>query len=327
MPKNFIIILAVIFLFVQPAIAKDTDSDKMENELGRGYLAASKNDIDGALGNFTKSLEYAKKCSSWKGFVDAGNAFSALGRPEDAAGPFNEARALASSQKDWRGLVSVAYGYMVLPEKLGPKKNASSSLAKALPLTLAAKDWRGLIEIAKIYSNIGEKQAAKKALTSAKELVKGTSSEMAALTLGETAKELGFPDINKECVDMAKKFGGSGKPTAPPPPGWTPYGESIAGPDKVSVETQKAMLASADSDIKSKREYLAAIEKKDKKDQQYYTAFRNYYDYPGYSRFYGTGFGLGFGFWRPLTPVQVSGWANQCLGNYRYQDDAYVYAY
>ncbi len=161
MYRKTILLIISFLMLAWPVFANNTNLEKMENNLAKGYLAASNNDIDAAFDYFTKSLSFANKAKNWKGFVDAGCAFSALGKPGKALGPFKNAYNIAASQRDWRGLVAVSYAYTSLPENMKPKKNALSALNTALKIANRKKDWYGLQEIAKAFRKFGEKDRAK----------------------------------------------------------------------------------------------------------------------------------------------------------------------
>lgn len=254
---------------VRNKISNGTNLEKMEGSLANGYLAASKNDIDAAFDYFTKSLSFANKAKSWKGFIDAGYAFSALGKPKKALRPFKNAYNIAASERDWRGLVAVSYAYASLPKNMKCKKDASSALNLALKIANRKKDWLGLEEIAKAFNKFGKK-------------------------------------------DRAEKI-------PAPPPGWKPYGESVAGPPKISSDAQIEMRKSIDKDIDAKRRALAEAKIKQKSDYTYYITYKRYYDYPYYYNYYG--------YWHALNNYQIYRWANYCLSRYRLVNGVYVYIY
>ncbi len=266
--KTMLFIISFLML-TMPVSAKNANLEKMEDSLAKGYLAASKKDIDAAFDYFTKSLSFANKAKSWKGFVDAGCAFSALGKPKEALRPFKNAYNIAASKRDWRGLVAVSYAYASLPENMKSKKNALSALNLALKIANRKKDWLGLQEIAKAFGKFGKK-------------------------------------------GMVKKI-----PT--PPPGWKPYGESVAGPSKIASDAQIAMRKSIDKDIAAKRRSLAKTKIKQKASYDYYLTYKRYYDYPYYY--------TNYGYWHVLNNYQIYRWANYYLSRYRLVNGVYVYIY
>ena len=289
MLKKSILSSLLIFILIIPVFAKDVNLEKMEDALARGYLAASKNDIDEAFDNFTKSIYFAKKAKSWKGLADAGNAFSALGEPKKALSPFKLAYKIASSQKDWRGLVAISYSYASLPVNLNTQKHAFSALNLARKIASSKNDWRGLSEIRK-----------------------------ASLRLSEIAKKSGSLALYNKYVKIAEDLSDfKTKDATTPPPGWNPYGESIAGPKKISPEAQIAMRKSADKDIQEDLKYQEKI--KEKENYDYYVIYRQYYNFPYYHTYYG--------YWHPLSHSQVYTWAHRYLSRYRLINGIYIYRY
>ncbi len=319
MHKIISLFILLMLTLTSPVFAKDVNLQKMEDALGRGYLAASKNDIDTAFNYFTKSLGFAKKARSWKGFIDAGNAFSALGEPKKSLAPLKNAYNIAVSQKDWRGLIAVSYSYAGLPENLGVNKKALSALNRAFKIASSRGDWRGLLEIARAFYGFGSKDKARDVLISAGKIVETSQLSSVATTLAQIARETDNMDLCDKYTKMAKDFGDFEKKYAAPPPGWEPFGESVAGPEKISIAAQIAMRQSADADMISKRKYLAEMKKKEKDTFHYYFAYRKYYDLPYYYNYYG--------YWRPLNGDQICGWANYYLSSYRLLNGVYVYGY
>ncbi len=311
----------LLLVFGTSVLAADADLQKMEDALARGYLAAGRNDTRSALDHFSKSAAYAAKAKNWKGLVDTGNAFSALGKPRRSVSPLDKARRIALSRRDWRGLVAASYSYASLPESLAVKNKAVSALKAAFKIARDKKDWRGLLEATEALHKIEKKEMLEKYLAAAKKTVLSSGSGAAAAAFAELARKTGNMELYGEYSLMAKNFGYIRKGHTPPPPGWEPYGESVAGPGKISVEAQKTMRASADKEISSKMEYLAATKANDKEREKYkyYVMYRNYYDFPYYRGFYGS--------WHTLTPDQICGWADHHLSDYQLVDGVYVYAY
>ena len=323
MRKITILLFLLIGILSIPVFAVNEDLGKMENALANGYLEASKNNISAALGYFTESVALAEKARSWKGLVDAGNAFIVLGNPKEAMRTFKKAFDMANALKDWRGLVAVSYSYIDLPEKMDGKKYAVFALSAASDIAAKDKDWRGLIETGEAFLDFGEKDKTEKCLNDAKDIVKELESSRAAESLGKAAKEMGFMNIYDECAAMSSSFEKAQREyAATPPPYWRAEGESVAGPKEVDVETQKAMRASADNDIRAKQEYLAKMEKKEEEKSKYYGIFSRYYDYPYYHSYY-----VGYGYRPDLTNTEISGWASHHLSHYRRDKDVYIYMY
>jgi hypothetical protein len=244
-----LIILAIALLLSGCACCADDNLNNMNDALGKGYELASKNNARDALYQFKTAATYASKAKSWRGLIDAANAFSALGQPKDGLHYLNEATAIARLEKDWRGLVASGYAYAALPEKLKASHNADSCFTQACEIALKNDDWRGISEGAKGLEKIGNISAANQYRASADKLKN---------------------DIQ----------------TATPPPGWQPAAPSIAGTKKVSMEAQLANRRAADGDIERKNQWLLEQQKKENARQQYSYKYVTYYGYPYYYTFY-----------------------------------------
>ena len=326
MAKKFLIYTLSFLILSFPLFAKDSYETRMNDSLAKGYLAVSKYDIDGALNYFTLALKYANDAKNWKGLLDAGNAFSALGKPKESVNPFKNAYNIALSQRDWRGLVALAYSCASLPEKLRTKKISYSSLKTANKIASQTKDWRGVIEIAKAYNKLGKKEKAKEILDKIKKNIENLNLVSAYNMLSQAYRETGSNNEYAEWREAARKLSVQEAQyyaaPRPMPPGVvppSPYGESVAGPPKISPEAQKAIRESADKDAAAKKAYIDKIKSKDAENNKYYMVYRTYYTFPYYYSYYSQ--------WYALNQNQLSNWANFYLSRYKLEDETYVYRY
>lgn len=296
--------------------ADKNSSQRSDDALARGYLAASKANVPEALSYFSKAASYAEKDRDWQALIDAGNAFSALGKPKKALGPFERAYHVAYTEKDWRGLVALGYSYASLPDNLSGKKKAVAALKSAFKVSRSKKDWRGLYESARAFLSIGEKAWVKKVLSSSRKTVISSGSRLAPSSFAQLAAKIDDKRLRDMYSGIANKPLSSAE-SSPPPKGWSAYGESVAGPGKIDIDAQIAMRKSVDKEIARTMSQITKVREKEKQRFDYYIAYRDYYSYPYYNNYYDT--------WHTLNPAQINDWSGHHFSRYRLINGYYVY--
>ena len=312
------IILFVTLLALSAAattLSQETPLGKMEDTLARGYLAANKNDIKGAFDHFTKAMALADEAGSWRGFVDAGNAFSALGDPKKALQAYKSANTIALSQDDWRGLVTVSYCYASLPTDMNITNQSISALEKALRIAATREDWHGMLETSKAFNSLIKPAKVKEILVISKDIVLKSKMVSAATSFAQVARKTNNMAIYEEYVQMARDFAEFEKKYSAASGEWNPYAKDL--PEKESITT--AHEGSLDGQITANKDLLARVKEKEKNDSKYYDEYKGYYSFPYFYIYYGH--------WQPLGSYDaIYTWSNYYLARYKLADGVYIYA-
>lgn len=321
--KKILFINTILIFFLAALSFAQSPKESMHNSLGHAYKAAGEENLDEAKARFKEAGKFAQEAKEWSGLVDAGNGFSALGEPEEALKYFNKAFKVSEKSLDWRGCVACGYAYASLPEKL-KKDLPYKAFMKGRDIAFKKRDWRGLLETAKgineIYAqtpNSKYKKAMTGVASSAYEIALEEKNVYGLRKAGNFFKAIGDYDRFKESLNAASRMEGIIKGAGDVPAGWKAYGETIATPKKIDAEIQALNSQFAEMDIQAKEEWTARQEATDKEMQTYAGCYYPYYAYP--DRYYY------YGYWYPLTSYQISTWALNVLGNYRYINGVYVY--
>ncbi|MFH1877303.1 MAG: hypothetical protein ABH883_00645 [Candidatus Omnitrophota bacterium] len=270
-------------------LSADEGPDAMIKLFISGYTACARNDFKSAAKDFTEAASLAEKNSSWKGLVDAGDAFSVLGNPEKALETFKSARRAASKNKDWRGLVAVSYAFSALPENLSPAKDAETALTEAREYAAKNSDWRGLIETARGFHKLEKKDKASLVLSSAEKIIGTSGLSYAAAALAIAAKENGDSALYEKARKMSSSFGEDEKKYSSTLPGEiTPY-------EKEEKEAWKKQLD--------------RIRGAEKQNLESFMKYKRYYNRPYYI--------ISYGPWHRLTVSEINNWALYHLSEYK----------
>jgi hypothetical protein len=291
----------------------------MHDAFARGFQATKAKNHDEAVQWFQKAGQFAIQAREWKGCLDSGNALLKLGEPGQAADLFEQSFQIAQEKKDWRIAVASGYAFASLPPDLGKRPNASNSFLLAADLANQNHDWIGMTEAANALIHIEDRESAIRVLNDAKIIVDETKSAKGAQVTAQLYERL---DLTNEAQGMKVnredyiKFSEGAKKTVPqPPPGWSPVGESVAGPPIPSVEQQRLARESADKDIESKNQWILQQQQIEYEKEKQASEYSGYYYYPyGYSS-YTTYQPWG---WDALIP-----WADHYAGQYSYSDGYY----
>jgi hypothetical protein len=316
MSLNFLKKITIVFitsLLIFPLLnsyAGEDSETKMHNALAKGYLAASKNDKPSAIDWFKKAGEFARKARSWQGCIDSAYGLLALEQnKEKVVYLFDQALAFAKRNKDWRGCVATGYGYSSLSIILNKKKDAAQAFKQAAIFSKKDGDWRGLLESGKGFFALGETSQAIDYYNAAFKIAKELESAEGLNKLADSYRKSASLQNAKECMRLAESL-------TPPPPGWEPAGETVAGPPKISPEIQRASRESADKEIAEKTKWLIEQKKAEVKRKERAKVYINYY-YPY----------VNYTYWQRSYGPWTVNWALYRLRNYRFRNGIWYRVY
>ena len=321
--RFFITNLFLIVFSSQLISAQPNDLEgKMHNAFGHGFKAAEENRNDEAIKFFTEAGNFAKQASIIHGMIDAGNALRNLNQTDQAASFFNAGLDLALQAKDWHQLISLGYAFASLPITTRNTNSAVKSFTEAGKIALNQNDWIGLTESANGLINMNLNKKAEALLDQGLDFVKQAYSLNGCRVIADLYKKLGLLEKVAACKDVEAELNQykddfQGREKIAPPKGWSPVGESVAGPPKLDIETQKAIRASADEDIRQKHEYMLQQEKFEEERRREASRWYNYYYYP---------YGYSYGSYDAWTTDTLVSWGGYYSSYYSYSNGYYSYS-
>ena len=312
--------VSLLFTLNVEANAEVVDLDKMHNALGNAYYALSKeHNNKKAISYFKEALGVARRLGNWQGSLDAGIGLIALGKDEEGIKACEDALRFSKTREDWRGCIAVGYGLGSLPE--GKKKSARGAFLSAKTIAARLKDWRGCLKAGEGFLSLAA--AIKDSIgcfDSAFSICKEQKSPEGMETLKEAFKKAGAIDKSKECGKKAKEFKAMYAEAKPrltsPPPGWSPVGETVREPKRISLEAQRLNRASTDKDIQAKNEWIKEQEALEAERKRYERTY-DYYYCPYDSHIWDV----------TDSPTYLYNWALNRLRYYRLRDGVYYYHY
>ncbi len=317
--KRYALFILMISLIATRGFSEDP-TRSMHDSFAKGFQAIKAKNKAEAIQHFQEAGQFAAQASEPRGCLDAGNALLKLGEPAQASGLFDQAFQMAEQKQDWRIAIAVGYAFASLPPDQGKKESSNQAFHLAEQTAQSQNDWIGMTEAANGLIQIGDHDGAAGVLSVAKTIVDQTQSDKGAQVIAQLYEKLGMTEesqgmkISREDYLKAR---GNAKVAIAPPPGWSPVGESVAGPKVPSIEQQKAARASADQDIAAKNEYILEQEKLELEREKLANEYSSYYYYPyGYAS-YTT--------YQPWGWDQLVSWADTCGSSYAYVDGYYVY--
>lgn len=321
--RFFIILFAIFILPLSTIYTQErTPEEKMHNAFGHGFQLAKENSTDEAKEYFLEAGQIAKEIQSWPGLIDAGNALRNLGFFDEAIVYFQQALSIASTSNKWHHLVGTAYAFSTI-ESISEK--SASIFKSAAELAYQQTDWVGICEAANGLIQIQKNQDAEKILDLALEIVENNYSIQGAQALSKLYQKIGNHSKFQLCRDLETEFYSYAdlgeyqeRKIVTPPKGWSPVGDSVAGPPKLDIETQKAIRASADEDIRQKHEYMLQQEKIEAEKINQANSWLGYYYYP-----YGYSYGNYNITW---SSNLISSWGSYYSSYYSYSDGYYSYS-
>ena len=295
--------------------------DKMHNTLGNAYYALSKeHNNKKAISYFEDALGVARRLGNWQGCLDAGIGLIALGKGKEGLKACEEALRFSKTGEDWRGCIAVGYGLGSLPKKM-KKKSAKEAFLLAKVIAVKLKDWRGGLKAGEGFLSLAA--AIKDSIgcfDSAFSICKEQKSLEGVETLKEAFKKAGAISKSRECEEKAKEFKAMYAEHKPrrtsPPPGWSPVGETVREPKRISLEAQRLNRASIDKDIQAKNEWIKQQETIEAERKRYERAY-DYYYCPYDSHIWDV----------TDSPTYLYNWALNRLRYYRLRDGVYYYHY
>lgn len=321
----FISLFLAVLILSNSSYAATTE-ELMHDSLARGYVAGEEDNRAESEKHFRKAFGYAKKTGNWSGMIDAGGGLLVLGKHEDAMRFFGDAAKIINKEKDWRGKIALGYIYISLPPDFVDKGKAVLYFNDARMYALEKKDWRGLVEAAKGFMEADSQDKSLASLDAAEKIAKEYKSIEGMTEVAKYYKKAGQIEKSQQAILMVNKFKEEFREAKLPPEWWKPAGETVAGPEKISSEIQKAERESADKEIEATYKYHLELRKKEKVNKTYYLNYSNYYQYPYSYTYY-----RNYAYWRryPRSTCYPSYWySNWCSyygGHYSYRNGFYFY--
>lgn len=227
--------------------------EEIENYLGQGYFALSKQDTMAAREAFQTAAELAINMNDWRNALDAAIGLIALREFDDARGLIDHAAIIVDRLNDLRADVAIAHAISALPTEYRSDLSIQQYLSRAYTNGIEADNWKALDEIAHVYAALGRRTDAEHVLDDALEIVVRNRSEAGARDLGDSYAALSLPVKAQQCRQLREQFAqGSAQQAVPPPPEWTPYGDSVAGPEPLP---EKSVPVYVDYQQQAPREY------------------------------------------------------------------------
>ncbi len=321
------LLLSFSLLFAETETEEPDALALADDAEARGFVAAKENDKETAVEWFEKAGEHAEKGKDWKGTLDVGYALSTLGETLKAKGYFDKAKELTAKLKDWRAILAVGYAYASLPEEMNTADAASETMTDAKDIAEKENNWRALIEVGNGFLTLKAKQIAKQSYDKALALVDSFKDGEGYAMLADRYKAVDEPEKAAELTKLAQAYG---PPVSPepvksttkkekpaPPPGWSPYGKSLAEPPRID-ETSKRILGE-----KATQKVLDATQLAiERKRLQIEREKAKIYKYCPYYHYYFDPFE--WRVWGRDIEFDVNGWAIHHLKNYRLEDDLYI---
>lgn len=314
----FILVFSVISTF---GFSEDP-SRSMHDAFAKGFQAVKARNKAEAVQHFQEAGQFSVQAGESHGCLDAGNALLKLGEPAQAAGLFDQAFQMAQQKQDWRIAIASGYAFASLPADQGKKQTGTDAFNFAAQAAQASNDWIGMTEAANGLIQLGDRDRARQTLESAKILVDQAKSAQGAQVIAQLYEKIGLAEESQGMKltreGYVKLHQDARTKVIPPPPGWSPVGESIAGPKIPGIEQQKAARASADKDIASKNEWILQQEQLELEHEKMAHEYSRYYYYP-----YGYASSASYQpwGWDLLIP-----WADSCASSYSYVGGYYVYS-
>ncbi|MDP3980065.1 MAG: hypothetical protein Q8Q33_01485 [Chlamydiota bacterium] len=300
------------------------DQNAMQNDFAQGFKAAKEKNRDEAIQWFSKAGNEAIVDRNWQGALDAGNALTHMGEPKSAKNLFIEADQIAQTGQDWRSMIAVGYAFASLPPNPEKEQLTSNAFAAAAAFANNKKDWLGLTEAANGLLHMNKKQDAIQILDMAKTIVDKVNSEKGAQVLAKLYEKSGSIESANAMLNAQQQYAAmyenaQSSSFVPPPPGWNPVGETVAGPPVIDIEIQKANRAAADSEIAAKNEYILQQKQIEHELEMKANEYANYYYYP-----YGSTWASSY---EPWGWDEITPWADHYLSYYSYDNGHYAYSH
>ena len=317
--KNMIVSLICLGLFAifSTDIYSQPPENELDNTLGTAYSYLANKKLDLALKSFKKANEIVVKTDDWQAYLDTAQGLMVFKRFEEAKPLVQKADKLLREQKDERAFIALGYAIIGLPQEYRTNLSAENAADKAMETAYDKDNWYSFLEIGKLYNASGNREKSLTSLRKALDIVTTRKTIKGCRELKSVFNKLGYAEYVKKCDKLEFEFrefaADADKSQAPPPPaGWSPVGETVAGPQVPDAEAGIAIRQGADDQIASKKEWLMRQQEINAQQQNWLNSLMYYYYYPsGYELYdYSYDDAVAFGHYR--------------LSHYRYHGGYYT---
>ena len=307
---------SMVAVFCGNCFSQESENE-LDNTLGTAYSYLANKKFDLALECFQKASELVVKTDDWQSYLDTAQGLMVFKKFDQAKPLIEKAGALIGDQKDERAFIALGYAIIGLPEEQRAGLSSMEAADKAMNLAFKKDNMYSFIEIAKLYDASGNREKSLTALQKALDVVTERKSIKSCRELKSVFQDLGYPEYVKRCAKLEQEFrefaADADKKYAPPPPeGWSPVGETVAGPQVPDIEAGKAIRQGADNQISNKREWLLRQQEINAKQQDWFNSLMYYYHYPS-----------GYSLYNYSYDDAVS-WGHYRLSHYRYHGGYYI---
>jgi len=332
MKKLLFAAIAAVSVSSLAALASEQTTGDSWDAQARGLVAVTKNNISAAKNWFVKAAKMSAESKDWQGTVAAGSSLSTIGEHQQAAENFKIAEAISKKISDWQPSLAVGYAYASLPKAVGKLKEAAGMMITARRKAEKEKDWQGLIEVSRGFAAINEQVQANETLEKAENIITKIKDPQAFAMLANTLRDYGrteeaeeyeklaVANTSEEEIEKIKDEVAAEPPKkvrkkAPaPPPGWSPYGDSLAKPKKIDPASRAMLQERAHLQLSAaeERALMDRYEKAYNKANKYrYYYFYGDTDYP-------------YRVWDRDHAFDLRGWAHKQLGHFQIHDGVFI---
>jgi hypothetical protein len=273
-------LLAIVFLGSVSGFSQDQQKE-IDNSLGQAYTYLSEKNFEKAKEMFIVAGGLAVSADDWEPLLEAAQGLIVCKEFAKAKEFLHSASDMLEKSTDAHAYLALAYGMLGLPPDRRESLFPAIPLDRAYALGIQTQDWYVMSEVAKLNFALKDKSKALDALYYALTVAKSNQDPEACMTIASIYEKYHYPDKAEECRQLARLYRTEQKTALPPPPpGWSPVGESVAGPPAIDVEAGKAIRASADQQISDKREWALEQKRLDAQRQQTFYTYSYFYTYP-----------------------------------------------
>ncbi|MCH7505079.1 hypothetical protein IID04_05565 [PVC group bacterium] len=271
--KTLCLAFCLLLLFRGLGNAETTYDAHIQN----GINHAKNQDMKSARKAFLKAAKDAKSKKDWRNLLDAGYSLLSLGEVSLAKDTFTDCQSIVSEHSEWQSSLALGFAFMSVRDS----KRAERYFLESKNKSLKNEDVYGLIESAKALFSISVEPQASEALEKAQILSQNTKNidalEEICQLLHQNKDILPYDECRRKITQLREEISNLPKP----PRGWEAWGETIASPPPIPLETQKASREIADRILSEKYRWIADMKRESlrKKEQavkyaSYYTPYR-----------------------------------------------------
>lgn len=306
----------LIFLFCAQTYTQNRKNEP-DNTLGKAYAYLANKKFGLSVKSFEKAAELVMDTNDWQAYLNTAQGLIVFKKFDKAKALIQKTVEIVNEQKNERAFVAVGYGIVGLPEEHRGNLSAENIADNAMAIAYKKDNWYSFIEIGRLYNICGNREKSLTALRKSLEIVANRKTIKGCRELKKVFTELGYPEYVKKCEEFECEFrefasdtGGQNVPA--PPAGWSPVGETVAGPDMPGVEAGIAVRRSADDQIANKKDWLLRQEELNANQEDWFNCMAYYYRYPsGYDLY-------------DYTYDDAVAWGHYRLSHYRYRNGFYI---